>query len=57
MNIIYKNDEEGEENIFGNEFVKNNKNNIELIINGNKSCLVNKYKLKEGENNNKKKNN
>jgi len=30
--------------------VKNNKNNIELIINGNKNYLIKKYKLKKGEN-------
>ena len=51
INIIYKTDEEGEENIFGDEFVKNNKNNIELIINGNKNDLIERYKLREGENN------
>jgi len=31
--------------------VKNNKNNIELIINGNKNELISKYKLRKGENN------
>ena len=36
INIIYKTNEEDEENIFGDRFVENNKNNIELIINGNK---------------------
>jgi len=51
INIIYKTEKEGEENIFGDKFVENNKNNIELIINGYKSCLINKYKLKAGENN------
>ena len=51
MNIIYKTDKEGEENIFGDEFVRNNKKNIELIINGNKSNLIEKYKLRKGENN------
>ena len=34
-------------NIFGEKFVENNKNNIELNINGNKSDLENKYKLKK----------
>ena len=43
-------DGEGLENIFGAIFVKNNKNNIELIINGNKNYLIKKYKLKKGEN-------
>ena len=28
-----------------------NKDNIELNINGNKSNLINKYKLKKGDNN------
>jgi len=51
INIIYKTDKEGEENIFGDKFVENNKNNIDLIINGNKNNLIDKYKLKKGENN------
>ena len=50
INIIYKTDEEGIENIFGEKFVENNKNNIELIINGNKNDLINKYELRKGEN-------
>ena len=33
------------------KFVENNKNNIELIINGKKSELVKQYKLKDGKNN------
>ena len=37
--------------IFGEEFVLNNKGNIELIINGKSHNLVSNYKLKEGENN------
>jgi len=37
-------------NIFGWKFVKNNKDKIELIINGKKNELVDKYELKEGEN-------
>ena len=51
INIIYKKDEEGIENIFGDKFVGNNKNNIDLIINGIKSNLINKYKMEKGENN------
>ena len=40
-----------EENIFGDKFVDNlNENDIELIINEQKSKLVKKWKLKEGEN-------
>ena len=51
INIIYKTDEESEENIFGDKFVKNNKENIKLIINGNKNELISKYKLKKIVNN------
>ena len=44
-------DEEGViQQIFGYQFVQNNINNIYLIINGNKSPLVQEYFLKEGEN-------
>jgi len=49
--LIYKTDNEDIEEIFGEKFVENNKNNIELIINGNTNDLINKYKLKKGENN------
>ena len=38
-------------NIFGEDFVENNKDNIELIINGIKCELLYNYKLKDGENN------
>ena len=51
INIIYKTDEEGEENIFGDKFVENNKNNIKLIINGDKNDLINRFNLRKGENN------
>ena len=50
INIINKTDKESEKDIFGKKFVENNKNNIELIINGNKSNLINKYRLGKGEN-------
>ena len=50
INIVYETDEEGLENIFGDEFVENNKNNIELIINGNKNNLIENYNLRKGEN-------
>ena len=36
--------------IFGEDFVNNNKDNIKLIINGQESPLVEKYELKEGIN-------
>ena len=39
------------ENIFGEEFIENNIDNIELNINGIKSNLVKRYELKKGENN------
>ena len=35
--------------IFDDKFVENNKNNIELIINGKYNKLVSKYKLKKGK--------
>jgi serine/threonine protein kinase len=41
---------DGKFNIFGEKFVENNKNNIELKINGIKEELVKEYKLKKGEN-------
>ena len=37
-------------NIFGEKFVENNKKRIDLMINGIKHKLINKYKLKKGEN-------
>ena len=49
-NIIYEADEEGYKKIFGDNFVENNKNNINLIINGIKNNLIDGYKLKKGEN-------
>jgi len=51
INLIYETDEDSNGNIFGEKFVMNNKNNIELIINGIKSELISKYKLKKGINN------
>ena len=51
INIIYKTDVEDYKNIFGDKFVENNKNNIELIINGTKNEFICKYKLRKGENN------
>ena len=53
INLIYyvNEDEKEEQNIFGKEFVKNNKNKIELVINGINNKLIEKYKLKKGKNN------
>ena len=52
--IYYKKSEKDllnkDNNIFGNKFVDNNKNNIELKINGIKIELVDKYNLEYGEN-------
>ena len=50
IKVMYKTTEKGFEIIFGEKFVENNKNNIELIINGEKSKLIPKYELNEGEN-------
>ena len=51
INLKYYVKEDSYENIFGEKFVENNKNNIEIEINGKKNELVSKYKLKKGENN------
>ena len=59
INLIYEkkeyyydeDDKKDCNNIFGSKFVKNNKNNIELIINDKKSELIDKYNLKVGINN------
>ena len=45
INLIYVTEKEESYNIFGEIFVKNNKDNIELNINGKKNKLINKYKL------------
>ena len=50
IGLVYFTEKEGVENIFGDYFVKNNKNNIDLIINGDKTSLSNTYFLKKGEN-------
>ena len=51
INLIYKTENKGKQNIFGIIFVSNNKNNIELIINGIKSKLIYEYDLEKGINN------
>ena len=51
INLIYKTTDETSVRLFGSTFVKNNQNNIELIINGNKSKLEKEYILNEGDNN------
>ena len=50
INLIYKK-YGNNTNIFGAKFVENNKNNIELIINGKRSKLVSRTELIEGDNN------
>ena len=51
LNLIYMSKKDySEENIFGHYFVYENKNNIELMINGIKSNLVSTSKLKKGYN-------
>ena len=51
INLIYETEEDKIENIFGETFVENNRNNIGLIINGEKTELISQYKLKKGINN------
>ena len=50
IDIIYKINKEGSERIFGDKFVENNRNNIDLIINGIKNNLIDRYKLQKCEN-------
>ena len=51
INLKYLTKKGGIKKIFGKKFVENNANNISLVINGEKSKLVEQYDLKEGENN------
>ncbi len=51
INLIYNKKDAKGNNIFGENFVENNKNNIDLIINGKKTKLIKKYKLLDGDNN------
>ena len=51
INLIYESENEEIQNIFGKSFVETNKNNIKLSINGEKTDLIDKYKLKKGYNN------
>ena len=50
INLIYFSEKEEVKKIFGNKFVKNNRNNIELKINGIKNGLIDRYKLNKGDN-------
>ena len=51
INLIYFVKSKGNYNIFGEIFVLNNRNSIDLIINGKDHKLVSNYELKRGENN------
>ena len=51
IRLIYFSKCEGEYNIFGKKFVNNNRDNLELIINGIQINLVSRYKLRKGNNN------
>ena len=50
INLIYLVESENNKEIFGDHFIDNNKDNIELIINGIKYKLDDDYELKQGEN-------
>ena len=50
INLIYYVENDSICRLFGDNFVNNNKNNIELKISGKNIKLINKYELKEGEN-------
>ena len=50
IDIFYQTDYDGIQNIFGEKFVENNKDKIDLIINGTKTNLISRYNLKKGEN-------
>ena len=50
INLIYYAKSKDNYNIFGKNFVKNNKGNIELIINNNQNILISNSDLNEGEN-------
>ena len=50
LELIYKVSKRSLKNIFGINFVKNNSDKIELIINGEKNYLTENYILQKGEN-------
>jgi len=49
IKLIYRAEISRKFNLFGDKFVQNNKDNIILYINGNKTILINEYKLEEGD--------
>ena len=50
INLVYECDKEGDANIFGKNFVRNNKDNISLVVNGFPSDLYEKKALRMGQN-------
>ena len=50
INIIYCTKFKDDYNIFGEQFVENNKENLELIINGKRNKLISNCQLQNGEN-------
>ena len=51
INLIYAAESKDTFQIFGEDFIKRNENNIELVINGEPNKPVTKCELEEGENN------
>ena len=50
IKLIYYAYSKGNYDIFGKDFLLNNRNNLELFINGINNTLVGNYELKEGDN-------
>ena len=50
INLTYFAKNKGTYDIFGQKFVKNNIDNIEIIINGKQNKFLNKYQLAKDEN-------
>ena len=50
INLVYFAKKKGIYNIFGEKFVRNNKNNIKIVIDGNQTDLSNWWDFKSGEN-------
>jgi surface protein len=50
FHLVYLTRDADTYNIFGNDFVKNNKDSIELFINGKRCYLTNCYKFQKGKN-------
>ena len=51
INLRNNTENKEKQNLFIKDFVKNNTNNIELIINGIESKLIEEYDLEKGNNN------